>query len=145
MGAAEVWQDARMREYFCAPKFLHTAIEDRHQRTNVLVQEAGCSGRNMMEVPMRKFVLAAAALAMLGATPAFAADAIGRISYLAPDGKMLILDGQKEYNIASGVDVSKHGAAEFVRLTLGANDEVTAIGPGPAAQAGYWVGQTAGS
>lgn len=92
---------------------------------------------------MKKLVLsAAAALVLASAVPAFAAgSAIGRISYLASDGKMLILDAQKEYNIASGVDVSKHGAAEFVRLTLGASDEVTAIGPGPASQAAYWVGQ----
>jgi len=97
-----------------------------------------------MEDEMKKSVLsAAAALVLLSAVPAFAAgSAIGRISYLAPDGKMLILDAQKEYTIAPGVDLSKHGVAEFVRLTLGANDEVTAIGPGPADQAAYWVGQT---
>jgi hypothetical protein len=91
---------------------------------------------------MKKILLSAtAALMVMGAAPAFAADMIGRISFLAPDGKMLILDGQTEYKIAPGVDVSKHGAAEFVRLTLGANKEVTAIGPGPASQAAYWVGK----
>ena len=92
---------------------------------------------------MNKLALSAAALVMLSAAaPAFAAgSAIGRISYLAPDNKMLILDAQKEYAIAPGVDMSKHGVAEFVRLTLGAQDEVTAIGPGPASQAAYWVGQ----
>ena len=81
-------------------------------------------------------------LMLAGASSAMAATAIGRISYLYPDGHALILDSQTEYKVASGVDTSKHGAAEFVRLTLDAKNEVTAIGPGPAAQAGYWVGRT---
>ncbi len=95
-----------------------------------------------LEEKKKKLVLSAtAALVLASAPPAFAADTIGRISYLAPDGKMLILEGQTEYKIAPGVDVSKHGAAEFVRLTLNDNGEVTAFSPGPASQAAYWVGK----
>ncbi len=81
------------------------------------------------------------ALILAGASSAMAATAIGRISYMYPDGRALILDAQNEYNIAPGVDTKSHGVAEFVRLTLDAKNEVTAIAPGPAAQAAYWVGQ----
>jgi hypothetical protein len=96
-----------------------------------------------MEQAMKSktLILSAAALMLASAVPAMAASVIGRISYLYPDGRALILDAQQEYKIASGVDTSKHGAAEFVRLTTNANNEVTAIAPGPAAQAAYWVGR----
>ena len=88
---------------------------------------------------MKNLFLSAAALVLAGAGPALAADVLGRISYIYPDGHRLILDSQKEYAIAPGVDMSKHGVAEFVRLTVGANNEVTAIAPGPANLAGTWT------
>src|ERR1700744_4015804 len=89
---------------------------------------------------MKKVLLSAAAFTLLGLAPALAAgSALGRISYISPDGHRLILDGQKEYTLAPGVNMEKHGVAEFVRLTLGSNNEVTAIAPGPAGEAAYWA------
>ncbi len=89
---------------------------------------------------MKNAILSAAALVLLGAAPTLAAGPVlGRISYIAPDGHHLILDGQKEYTVAPGVDMTHHGVAEFVRLTLGADNRVTAISPGPADQAAYWA------
>jgi hypothetical protein len=97
---------------------------------------------NQMEEAMKvRTIILSAALILAGASSAMAATVIGRISYLYPDGHALILDSQTEYKIAAGVDTKPHGAAEFVRLTTNANNEVTAIGPGPADQAAYWVGR----
>jgi len=68
-------------------------------------------------------LIAVAAAAMLGAVPASAAEsALGRISYIYPDGHRLILDAQKTYALAPGVDSKAIGAAEFVRLSLGSGD-----------------------
>jgi hypothetical protein len=94
-----------------------------------------------MEVTqMKNALLSAAALMVLGLAPAMAAGPVlGRISYIYPDGHRLILDGQKEYNLAPGVDVSRLGVAEFVQLTLGGNNMVTAVSPGPASLAGSWA------
>jgi hypothetical protein len=93
-----------------------------------------------MEVTMkmRKMLFAAAALVALGAVPAYAADAVGRISYIYPDGHRLILDANKTYSVASSVNMKGVGVAEFVRLGL-AGDTVTAISPGPPALAAYWT------
>lgn len=89
---------------------------------------------------MKNALLSAAALIVLGAAAAMAAGPVlGRISYIYPDGHHLILDGQKEYTLAPGVDSSRLGVAEFVQLTLGANNVVTAVSPGPADQAAYWA------
>ena len=94
----------------------------------------------MKTMKMKNAILSAATLVLLGTAPTLAADPVlGRISYIYPDGHHLILDGQKEYAIAPGVDLSRHGVAEFVRLTVGANNQVTAISPGPANQAAYWA------
>jgi hypothetical protein len=85
-------------------------------------------------------LIAVAAAAMLGAVPASAAEsALGRISYIYPDGHRLILDAQKTYALAPGVDSKAIGAAEFVRLSLGSGDMVTAISPGPPELAAYWA------
>lgn len=89
---------------------------------------------------MKNAILSVAALIVLGAAPVMAAGPVlGRISYIYPDGHHLILDGQKDYTLASGVDSSHLGIAEFVQLTVGANNVVTAVSPGPAAQAGNWA------
>ena len=45
---------------------------------------------------MKNLFLSAAALVLAGAGPALAADVLGRISYIYPDGHRLILDSQKE-------------------------------------------------
>jgi len=89
---------------------------------------------------MKNALLSVAALIVLGTAPVVAAGPVlGRISYIYPDGHHLILDGQKEYTLAPGVSVQSHGVAEFVRLTLADNNQVTAISPGPADQAAYWA------
>ena len=89
---------------------------------------------------MKNAILSATALIVLGTAPTLAAGPVlGRISYIYPDGHHLILDGQKEYTLASNVDSSRLGVAEFVGLTLGPKGEVTAVLPGPANQAGYWA------
>jgi hypothetical protein len=95
-----------------------------------------------MEVTMqmKNALLSVAALIFLGTAPGMAAGPVlGRITYISPDGHRLILDGQKEYTLASSVDTRAIGVAEFVRLTLGANNEVTQVAPGPADQAAYWA------
>jgi hypothetical protein len=90
---------------------------------------------------------AIAALALVGATPAWSAQtAIGRISYIYPDGHRIILDAQDEYDIGPGVDANSLAVAKFVKLRLDTKDGrpvVTQVSPGPAALAGYWVGTTA--
>lgn len=89
----------------------------------------------------RKSLSLLAALAVLGATPAFAADiAMGRITYIYPDGHHITLDDRDEYTLAANIDASRLGMRQFVRLDL--NDgEVTKVSPGPAALAGYyWTG-----
>jgi hypothetical protein len=89
---------------------------------------------------MKKPLLVIAAAAMLGAVPAHAADsALGRISYIYPDGHRLILDADKTYSLAPGVNTHAIGVAEFVRLSLGSGDTVTAISPGPPELAGSWA------
>ena len=87
---------------------------------------------------MKKTLFAAAAIALLGAAPAYAADAIGRISFIYPDGHRLILDSQQTYAVAPGVNMGNVGVAEFVRLSL-SGDTVTAISPGPPDLSGYWT------
>jgi hypothetical protein len=87
---------------------------------------------------MRKLLFAAAALAALGAVPAYAADSLGRISYIYPDGHRLILDSERTYSVAPSVNMKGVGVAEFVRLGL-AGDTVTSISPGPPALAAYWT------
>jgi hypothetical protein len=85
-------------------------------------------------------LVAVAAAAIFGAVPASAADtALGRISYIYPDGHRLILDAQKTYTLAPGVNSKAIGVAEFVRLSLGSGNTVTAISPGPPELAAYWV------
>jgi hypothetical protein len=88
----------------------------------------------------RKALLIAAAATLLSAVPALAADTLGRISYIYPDGHRLILDAGKTYTLAPSVDTKSIGVAEFVRLTLGPDGRVTSISPGPPALAGYWTG-----
>jgi len=85
-------------------------------------------------------LIAVAAAAIFGAVPASAADSVlGRISYIYPDGHRLILDAQKTYALAPSVDGNAIGVAEFVRLSLGSGDRVTAISPGPPELAAYWA------
>lgn len=87
----------------------------------------------------RKLLPAFAALMILGAIPAWSADsAIGRITYIYPDGHHILLDSRDEYTLAPNIDASKLGVAEFVRLSL-AGGQVTQVSPGPPAQAGYWT------
>jgi hypothetical protein len=93
----------------------------------------------------RKSLFLFAALIALGTTPAFSADsAMGRITYVYPDGHHIILDSRDEYTLASGVDASRLGVAQFVRLSL-SGGQVTQVSPGPASLAGYWTGATARS
>jgi len=90
---------------------------------------------------MKKSFLIVAAAALLGAaSPAFTAgSAMGRISYIYPDGHRLILDAEKTYSLAPSVNTKAVGVAEFVNLTLGPNDVVTTISPGPPDLAAYWA------
>lgn len=89
---------------------------------------------------MKSAILSGAALVFLATAPSMAAGPVlGRISYIYPDGRHLILDGQKEYAIAGNMDMGRHGVAEFVQLTLGPDNQVTAIKPGPANLAAYWA------
>jgi hypothetical protein len=89
---------------------------------------------------IRDMILSATALALLATAPALAAgSALGRITYIYPDGRHLILDSNKEYALAPSVNVQSLGVAEFVRLTLGPNNEVTNVASGPANQAAYWA------
>lgn len=68
------------------------------------------------------------ALALLVALPAGAAGAAaGRITYIYPDGRRLMLDNSKDYTLAPGVDSRPLAVAELVRLTLGPNNEVTRV------------------
>src|ERR1700744_75439 len=98
------------------------------------------AGRPIVEVQMKKLLLSAAAIAMLGVAPASAADAVlGRISYISPDGHHLILDGQRDYMLAPSARSGNIGVAEFVRLSLGPDGAVSSISPGPPALAGYWA------
>ena len=95
----------------------------------------------------KKIIPAIFALALAGATPAWSADiAIGRISYIYPDGHRIILDAQDEYDIGPGVDPGSLAVAKFVKLSLATRDGkpvITHLSPGPAALAGSWVGTTA--
>lgn len=76
----------------------------------------------------------------LSLAPAFAANSVvGRVSYVYPNGHRLILDSQREFDLAPNVDMGNHGVAEFVRLTLGFDGRVTGISPGPEGQAAYWT------
>ena len=89
-----------------------------------------------MQARKSLFILA---ICVLGAAPAFAADsAIGRISYIYPDGHHIILDSRDEYTLAPNVDGSKLQVARFVRLSL-SNGQVTQVSPGPASLAGTWT------
>ena len=89
---------------------------------------------------MKKLLFAAAALVTLGAFPASAADsALGRISYIYPNGHRLILDSENNFSLAPSVSTKTIGVAEFVRLSLGPNDMVTAISPGPPELAATWA------
>ena len=89
---------------------------------------------------MRNLLWSAAALVLLSAAPTSAAGStLGRITYIYPDGRHLILDGDKEYALAPDVNRQPIGVAEFVRLTLGPNNEVTHITSGPANLAAYWA------
>ena len=89
---------------------------------------------------MKKTFLAAAAIALLGTLPASAADsALGRISYIYPNGHRLILDSQSEFTLAPSVNTGRIGVAQFVRLGLGPDGMVTSISPGPPELAGYWA------
>jgi hypothetical protein len=81
----------------------------------------------------------------MGASPAWSADsAMGRITYIYPDGHRIILESRNEFALASNIDVSKIGVAQFVRVRL-SGGQVTQISPGPAALAGYWTGASARS
>ena len=86
----------------------------------------------------KKFtLLSAAAMAVLCSAPVSAAGSVlGRISYIAPDSRSLILDGQKEYTLGSSVDAKRLQVAEFVKLTLGPDNQVKDVSPGPASLAG---------
>ena len=93
----------------------------------------------------RKSLCILAALVAPGATPAFSADsAMGRISYIYPDGHHIILDSRDEYTLASNIDASRLGVAQFVRLSL-SGGQVTQVSPGPASLAGSWTGAAARS
>ena len=85
-------------------------------------------------------LFAFAAFALLGTSPAWSADsALGRITYIYPEGHRIVLDSRAEYDLAANVDMSRHGVAEFVRLTI-SGGKATQISPGPASLAGYWAG-----
>jgi len=90
---------------------------------------------------MKRAFLMGAAIALLGAiAPASAAgSAMGRISYIYPDGHRLILDAEKTHSLAPSVNTRTIGVAEFVNLTVGPNGVVTAISPGPPDLAAYWA------
>lgn len=94
-------------------------------------------------MPARKSLLVFAVVSVLGTVPAFAAgSAIGRITYIYPDGHHILLDSRHEYTLASSVDASKLAVAQFVRLSLN-GDQVTQVSPGPPALAGTWTDSAA--
>lgn len=83
--------------------------------------------------------LAISALVVLGSSPSFAANStVGRITYIYPDGRHLILDSSREYKLGASVDAHSVSVAQFVQLTLGSKNEVIKISPGPADLAESW-------
>jgi hypothetical protein len=104
--------------------------------------ESGLPERTICLISKQEFVMqvkkllpSLAAVVLLGTSPAWSADsAIGRITYIYPDGHRIILDSHDEYTLAPNIDASKLGVAEFVRLVL-AGGQVTQVSPGPLSMA----------
>lgn len=71
-----------------------------------------------------------AALACLASGSAFANTATGRITYIAPDRRQLMLDNSDMYGVAPSLDLSGVSVADRVRINWqkqGEEDVITSL------------------
>jgi hypothetical protein len=86
----------------------------------------------------KKWFLSLTALLLVGTGPAWSATAVGRITYIYPDGHRFILNSGSEYTLGPNVSASSLAVAELVRVeskTRGGQAIATSVSPGPASAA----------
>jgi hypothetical protein len=89
----------------------------------------------------KQFMFPCIVVAAVAVSPAaWAATAIGRITYIANDQHHFLLDSSDEYALGPKVDATKLGVAELVRITYTEQNGqrvVTDVAPGPAFAANH--------